>query len=366
VLLLEQIVMAALSFAFLFLPHALAGEGQKSHAQLVIDVIDGQVVPRFKELEAATQRLASEFKGLCAKPNEGAARASVDASLKATVRAWGALDFLRFGPMTEASRLERFYFWPDPRGFTARQLAALLARRDPALLNGRALAAQSAAVQGLSALELILYDDKAPVAGDSEDARYHCAFAAAIADNLAAIGADLVTGWTAPQGWRSKMLAPGSDNPFYKDASETAREVVKALLIGLQLAQDREIVPRLDAATAGPSKPLRLPFERSHLSIDYLESGLRSLHAMFDATGLIAYAPPDKQWMKEFMTRSFDSLLAGAPGLARFDGERRADAEMLTLLRQMRFHLNGLRQVINRELAPAANLVLGFNELDGD
>jgi hypothetical protein len=32
----------------------------------------------------------------------------------------------------------------------------------------------------------------------------------------------------------------------------------------------------------------------------------------------------------------------------------------------MRFSISGLRQIVSRELAPAADIVLGFNELDGD
>ena len=55
------------------------------------------------------------------------------------MKAWGALDFIRFGPIMNEHRLERFYFWPDPRGTTARQLAKLLAKRDPAVLTPKIL-----------------------------------------------------------------------------------------------------------------------------------------------------------------------------------------------------------------------------------
>ena len=39
---------------------------------------------------------------------------------------------------------------------------------------------------------------------------------------------------------------------------------------------------------------------------------------------------------------------------------------VITRVRQMRFHLNGITNIIQRELAPAAGLAVGFNELDGD
>ena len=41
-----------------------------------------------------------------------------------TVLAWAAVEFLRFGPMSQIGRPERFDFSPDPRGVTQRQVSA--------------------------------------------------------------------------------------------------------------------------------------------------------------------------------------------------------------------------------------------------
>jgi hypothetical protein len=362
---LLRVGLAAVSVA-LPLSDAHAREARKTHAEMVLDVIDGHVIPRLEQLRDATERLTSDLKSLCADPGDAGLRRRVEERFGDVVGFWGGVDFVRFGPASEASRLERFFFWPDPRAVTERQLLALLARRDPALLEPGALASQSVAVQGLGAIEFIAYNDKLPLGGPDEDAQYRCAFAAAIAANLEAIARDVATGWTAPHGWRAKMLAPGSDNPTYKDASETAREVVKTLLTGLQIAQDRHVSPRLEAATADPPKRVRIPFERSNSSARYLEQELRSLAALFDATGLADYVPPDKVWMKAFIPRSFQSLVADVAILPRPVHGEPVDENGLATLRKMRFDLNGLRQIINRELAPAAGLVLGFNELDGD
>jgi predicted lipoprotein len=337
---------------------------RKTHAQMVQDVIDGHIIPRVAQLHDVTVHLADDVKTFCAAPQAGAdAKAKVDQSFQRTVTAWGDIDFVRFGPIAEASRLERFFFWPDPRGTTERQLQALLAKRDEALLAPGALRAQSAAVQGLSALEFLIFSDTKPISGADDEARFRCAFAAAIAANLESIAGEIETGWIAPQlGWRAKMLAPGSDNPVYKDASETAREIVKALLTGLQIAQDRNVLPRLQAALAQPPKKIRLAFERSGMSNRYLGQELASLAAFFDATGLLAFVPPEKAWMKAFIPRAFETLVADAPLLSRAE----SDDEKITRLRKMRFSLNGLRQIVSRELAPGADIVLGFNELDGD
>lgn len=340
-----------------------AGAVRKSHAEMVLSVIDGHIVPRIAQLHDVTLHLADDLKSYCAATTADAdARSRIEQSFQRTVTAWADIDYLRFGPVTEGNRLERFYFWPDPRGTTERQLQALLAKRDAALLEPGALKKQSAAVQGLGALEFLVFNEAKPISGSDDDARFRCSLAVSIAANLEVIAGEIETGWIAPDGWRAKMIAPGSDNPVYKDASETAREVVKALLTGLQIAQDRNALPRLQAATSETPKKVRLAFERSGMSDRYLGQQLASLSAYFDATGLLAFVPADKHWMKAFIPRAFETVVADAPLLSRAES---AD-EKITRLRKMRFSINGLRQIVGRELAPGADIVLGFNELDGD
>ena len=88
------------------------------------------------------------------------------------------VDFLRFGPMAQEGRYERFAFFPDVHGTGARQLRRFLATEDEALLKPGALREQSAAVQGLPALESLLFSGSKALL-DAEDAEpYRCALAA--------------------------------------------------------------------------------------------------------------------------------------------------------------------------------------------
>lgn len=361
-----SIIGAGALLALTCLAASHAGTMRRSHADMVLSAIDNHIVPRLDKLVTATQALQSDVKALCEKPGDAKLLKSAQKSFADTVGAWGAIDFIRFGPVAEQHRLERFFFWPDPRGTTERQLQALLANRDPKLLEEKALEAESVAVQGLGALEFILWNDKKPLDAGDEGAQYRCSFATAIATNLADIAHDLVQGWTAPDGWRAKMLATGSDNPLYKDASESAREMVKALVMGIGIIQDRNIIARLNALKAATGKRVRFAFERSGLSERYLQSEITSLEAFYDAVGLTDYIPPDKKWMHEFVPRSFNSLHDNIGLLIKTKDEDKLDEKTEMNLRRLRFDANGVRQVITRELAPAADLVLGFNELDGD
>lgn len=361
--------VAFVAAAYLSLTPADAAQ-PKTHSQMVHDVVDHVVVPGFNKLRVSTDHLAERLKAVCAAPNDPALVASALDTFSTVVVDWAGVEFLRFGPMGEGGRGERFAFWPDARGILFRQLPPLLAKRDAALLAPGALRQQSAAVQGLHALELILTDDKKPMTADDDDGRYRCQYATAIADNLSAIASELASAWDEPNGWRHRMYVPGSDNPIYPEPADAARDLVRALLTGLQLVQERQIQPRRDTLL-GVAKTPRLPFERSQLGIVYLEAGVKALSAFNDAFGIAGYAPPDKAWMKGWEVRAFDLLVRDAPSVplkpvtadpAKVD----QNDPTLRLVRQMRFHLNGLRHMIGRELAPAAELSIGFNELDGD
>jgi predicted lipoprotein len=345
----------------------------KTHSAMVHDVVDHHVIPRVEALASVTGRLSSDLTAVCAASASDAPGKLVTAkqSFAETVKAWGGVEFLRFGPMGEAGRVERFAFWPDTRGIVFRQLPPLLAKRDRKLLEPGELGRQSAAVQGLHALELLLYDDETPVMASDDEGRYRCAFAAAIGSNMAQIATDLVAAWEARDGWRRRMYAPGSDNGVYPEPADAARDLVRALLTGLQLVQERQIRPRYDTLL-GVAKTPRLPFERSGLGLVYLEAGLASLKDFSDRFGIASHTPQDKAWMRGWMARAFDTLVRDAPKMPIKPAVPADPASIdkqgaeITLVRQMRFHLNGLRHMIGRELAPAAELSIGFNELDGD
>lgn len=348
-------------------PSAQALPERKSHGTMVLDVIDIFIMPRVEGLAKNTSALASAVDAVCKQGGEAAARKTATDAFAATVRSWGGLDFIRFGPAMREHRLERILFWPDPRGFASRQLSQLLAAKKPELLAPGALARQSVAVQGLTALEILLFDEKTPLGtGTDEAARYRCALAAAIAASIHGVASEISAGWSGEDGYRKKMLTPGSDNALYKDSSETVREVAKALAMGLELCRDRFILPELTAVTANPPRRVRLVFEASGLTGAYLEASLRALRQLFDATGLDAYIPADKPWMASFLPTSWNSLLADA---ARLDGLRaneRGSPAHLHALRKMRFDLGGIRNIVVKELAPNAGIMMGFNELDGD
>jgi predicted lipoprotein len=340
-----------------------AAPAAPSFPKLNARVIDTYVVPRFAQLVTSSGKLTAGIARACDGAN-GAAEAVRD-DFAATALAWGAVEFLRFGPMSAIGRPERFYFWPDPRGVTQRQLNALIAKRDPMALDPASLGKKSAAVQGLAALEVLLYDDGHPLDAEDEAGRYRCRLAQSIAQAMHMQAEQVVSEWSGEQGWRRRMLAPTPDGTPYKTAEEPAADFARALITGLQMIQDREVAPMI-TALANPERPPQLPFARAGLSARYIVSGIGSVKALYDALGLASSVPKDKQWMPRWITSAFQRLARDAPAAVE-DIQRAKDAtERARQLRMVRFHVEGIRKLVGREMAPLAGLTIGFNELDGD
>ena len=332
-------------------------------AKLNERAIDEYVVPRFERLQSATTKLAATLNGACQQPS-GQLTAVQDA-FKQTVLAWAGVAFLRLGPMGEEARAERFDFSPDPRRVVERQLRKLLARHDAAVLDPEVLAKKSVAVQGLPALQVLLTSKKHSILADTEDGRYRCLFAISIAKNLENIAQEAVSGWIGPNAWRERMLKPGPENAVYKSSAEAAAAFVRALVTGLQLIQDRQIMPMI-AAQARPGKKPRFPFMQSGLSADYMAASISSCKAFYKAMDLAGYIPETEAWMKPWIVGTFDRVVRDGPAIVQSfeDGKELPDRKRK--LQLLRFQVDGIRKLIGRKIAPVASLTIGFNELDGD
>ena len=97
----------------------------------------------------------------------------------------------------------------------------------------------------------------------------------------------------------------------------------------------------------------------------YFESGAASLKALYDAMNLEAFLAEDKDWVKPWAMGAWRAILSsnGMGGVASSANVNKEDAPPL---KELHGRIGGLRQLIGKEMASAAGLTLGFNELDGD
>jgi hypothetical protein len=327
-----------------------------SHAAMVKAAISSYIIPHIDALKVAAAPLPEVVAAVC-KTGSPEDEKALEERFRKVVVAYAGVDFLRFGPMLEQGRREQMSFWPDPRGFVARQLRLLLLTKDEGIAKPGAIAKQSAAVQGLPALEALMHDKDVPL-GRSDGARYHCVVAGAIAANVVRLSREIADGWEKSDGWADKLLHPGPGNDTYKDESESAVEIVKSLIVGLALTADLQVKPQIDAKIH-----LTPPYEKSGLQKAFYAASIMSLHELYDALQLESWLPADRLWMKDWVVGTWRTLESSDGVGGRAANAKRDDAPEL---REVFDRTNGLRNMVANRLSVAAKLTVGFNELDGD
>jgi predicted lipoprotein len=352
----------------------LCGMGVPAAGQLPADLggklTQGYIEPAMLRFQHSAEQLQAGLETWCAALAPAGAK-KIEADFAELVEAWSGIEFLRFGPLVAANRYERIYFWPDPRGITLRQVQGLLGQSDQPIPDSAGLAKQSVALQGLPALEYVLYrkggllsrsEKHAGSNGQKEDARA-CAYALAVAGNLAAVSDELGQAWAGDGEYARQFAAPSSTNALYRSQQEVAGEAIKALSTGLQFAQDVKLAPVLGADIKA-ARPSRAPFWRSGLSTRAMAASLEGMRQFYMAgtyiyteeegwiDGSIQHELAQARDALEAMRGNLDDLLSTE------DGYR-----SLTLVSLI---LKNAKGMIDEHMAPAFGVRIGFNALDGD
>ncbi|WP_244423581.1 imelysin family protein [Nitratireductor pacificus] len=330
-------------------------------------VADGFVTPALADFARTSGRLAGAMRVLCGNPAPTElAAAQVD--FRKTVTAWGRVSVLRFGPLTAENRFERIYFWPDVRGVTLRQVQGFLASEEP--VSAASLAERSVALQGLPALEYVLFGTGAETLGNGEGGNgqggtRRCAYGAAIADNVAGIAGEIAELWSEGGDFHVSFTAPGPDMNPYRSAEEVAGEIVKAAGTALEFTRNAELLPALGRAN-GQAHGRRAPFWRSEWTFGLVAAQLSAVEDLVREAGFVE--GPDETVNGYGRSMLFDigharaalEAVPLAPEHAFEEAQWRARITYATVA------LEGAKHTLNGQLAGALGLVMGFNALDGD
>lgn len=332
------------------------------YAVVVRNVIERHVRPSAERLARATELLASDLSDYCATPNPET-RGHLDRTFADAVSALAALDALRFGPLVEEGRLERLAFWPDPRGLGLKQVQALLAAKDPAVLAPGALAGKSVAVQGLTALEFVLYGTGSEAL--SEPGSFRCRYGEAIAGNVTVLSAEIAAAWETDDGAAALYLKPGPENPLFRTHAEAAGAVIAAMATGLEILADQKIRTPL-GETPERARPKLSFFWRSGQTFPSMVQTLEAIEHEFETSGVTDLLEPDQTWLGQSITFELGQAIAKVRALKGGMEEAAAAGQDREKLKYISIVASSLKRSIGRELAGAVGLEQSFNALDGD
>lgn len=360
---------AALAILFLAAP-ALASAQEarvpaEAYAKVNAALVEHHVMPRYQHLVAATVDLSEASEGLCSDRDTTDLDA-VRTRYHETMDAWMGVQHLRFGPVELFMRSFRLYFWPESQDKVAEAVRKLLAEDEAGRFAPDRFRNTSVAVQGLPALEYLLYGGE-PIAPGSK----RCGLLTAIAANMRDMAAGIVADWQGSKtNFAAMVYAPGPDNRYFATHKDATLAFFKSLHGGLQTLADIRLKPVL-GDSIGTARPQLVESRLSERALRNVRGNLAALEALYLGEGGAGLgtlgrdygndAELDPLMRRAFrLTRETARAIEGPLAEAVSDPERRPEVEKLLT------QVLALKQIVRTRLAAALELQVGFNALDGD
>lgn len=334
---------------------------------VVDQLIDRVILPGYAELAAASVTTTDAMAALCAAPGSDTLADSRTAFANLAV-AWSRVEMFRMGPARAENRYERMFFWPDRRGLGLRQVQAIMADEDPTATDVDTLRGKSVAVQGLLALEYVLFGTDSDTLADTSPDGYRCRYGHAIAGAIAANAAEMRDGWTAPDGYAAIMRDPGAANPVYRSHGEVVQDILRSAREQIQIVRDIKLARPLGDSPAA-AIPTQAPFWRSNLTIPTIRANIDAVSSLIDPGGIGAILPTGADWMGgslQFELASANAALATLKGTGLDWESTVRSVEGYEKLAYTLIPLGSAFALLEQRIPAALGLTAGFNTLDGD
>lgn len=355
-------LLLAVVLALLALP--AAAEEQKLTAEQVVSLAISEAIrPGFAQYAEATATLERDVAGLCGGPSE----ASLDVArtkFKAAVTAWSRVELYRLGPLMVENRYDKVLFWPDRKGIALRQVQGVLADADPDATDPAKLGGKSVAMQGLGALEFLLFGTGAEQLTRAEG-DFRCRYAHAITALQAATAATLSAEWNDPAGITKRLLEPSEGDPDYRSYREVAEALTGLLAHGTEAIRDQRLLPFLGRDGAAP-KPKSALFWRSGMTVPSITANFEGLEALLEKSRIAEATTAENLWVGNSAAFEFGNAERAGKVVTEPVEQALADPKQKQALDYLVIVTQSLDTILGENLAAALGLSVGFSSLDGD
>lgn len=322
--------------------------------------LEEHIRPRFKDLNEKTVLLEGAVKSYCAGKPE-TTRTNLEGAFRQVLQSFSMVEHLRFGPLVKKNRLERLAFWPDHKGIGLKQVRKVLRIEDKTVLTLSGLQGKSVAVQGLTALEYLMYGTGKDKFGKGH---FRCQYAEIISQNLSMIAGEIVAGWGGGAAYTKIYLNPNEQSEIFMDRNEVMRTLFISFLTGFKLVKDFKIM-RPMGKSIERARPKRAAFWRSKSAIMVTRGNVTGIKELFETAfaGLVSDVDPsgDEGVLDEFTHVEYE---LGRMKMPLMDIVR--DKDQRKKLNDLKDVLTNIRKDGAGAFASAAGMSMGFNALDGD
>lgn len=345
-------------------PTQHAGQLQIAAVPAVMEkVVDGFIRPGYRHFHEKAQKLHTDMTALCAAPSEAHFIAAKSAFTD-TVKAWGRIEIVRVGPVIEDNRFEHILFYPDRKGLALKQIQGAIASNDNSFANADSLRQKSVAMQGLGALEYVLFGSGATSLPTDKD-NFRCLYGAAIAGNVENLASDLSNLWDKPGGIQDAWKKPGPENDTFRDESEAVTGLLGILVHGTETVRDERIETFFKPAS-NKTAPKQAIFWRSGLTFTSISANVEGVRDLLTGADVASLLPADKRGIVDTVSKLASQLIVTAssitPDLELAVTRDEDKAKLQSLLTDSRSMITDLSDGVGGGVGLSA----GFSFADGD
>ena len=320
--------------------------------------------PGYDEVNLAATDLKTSVTELCNDPSDenlGVAQSA----FRTTVDRWAQIEWLRLGPVMSENRLERILFFPDRKGTGRKQVQAAIASKDENVTDVGTLAGQSVAMQGLGALEFILFGSGSDALAEPQ-ASHRCAFAKAAATNLVNLSGEIIAGWSDDTGLVPVFLKPAADNPLFRTDQEALNLLLGQMIHGLEAIRDTRINAFLDKENPDHDRPKSALFWRAGMTLPSIRADLEGLEALFNDSGIEIVSKTTAPRLADTIRFEFRQAVRTAQSLEAPISDLLSDQQTRDKLVYLDYTIKIIVGRLDQEFAQAGGLAVGFSFGDGD
>ncbi|GAD80407.1 imelysin family protein [Vibrio ezurae] len=291
-----------------------------------------------------TQGLSDALWGYCV--SEQGSVSEVEQAWSKTMRSWMALQGQERGPEQALDLNWNIQFWPDKKNTLGRKMSDLLSQSQ--VWNKQSVSEQSVTVQGVGAIEWLLYDASSDLTSNSKT----CQTAIAIGQTLQSHALTISDAWQT--------------NPWLEfNAQQWRAEYVSLLSNQLDYAMKKLSRP---LAKIGHPKPYFAESWRAQQSMEHLKYNVLALQRLYLAEGRgldQLLRDNGSSQVADRIHQQFSYILSSWPQQQSVFELLHSKEGYQVVLNQ--YHkLEHLKYLIDENAAVELDIVIGFNATDGD
>lgn len=327
-------------------------------------MLAGYIRPGYAALDVAAADLSSSMTALCSAPS-GVSLEAARSAFRTTVDRWGRMEWLRLGPVMSDNRLERILFFPDRKGTGRKQVQAAIASKSDTVTSVASLAGQSVAMQGLGAIEFLLFGSGSEALTGTK-ASHRCAFAQSAADNLVNLSEQIIAGWRDDTELVAVFRKPEPDNPLFRTDQEALNLLLGQMIHGLEAIRDIRLRAFLNKEGPIRDRPKSALFWRAGMTLPSIEANLEGLEALFNESGIEVVSKDMAPRLADTIRFEFRQAIQTAQSLDAPLSDLLTDPQTRDKLVYLDYAIKIIIDRLDQEFAQAGGLAVGFSFGDGD